>query len=506
MSDEAGDGKGEEGEEGEEKEEEEDTGLPEDGRPRGLVPNFEIDDTAEPNGSVVALGGDVKVYVTGPAESVAGILLVGDFFGWNGGRVRAVADYLASSLCAVCVVPRLLDTPNWEGGTDGDGLPDDFETGEDLDQLRPWLLKYVWNIFEPKIEAAAVHLRNQGVKRIGGVGFCFGSWAVCKASEIVKELICSVHLYPSVHFMENITDGDCVRLGSRLRSPALFMPGRMGQKTYGPESDMFQAVQQNHRKQAESIPFGDMAHDWVLRGDERRPAVRDAIVTSLHHTAKYLRKFLWPLPVGANDATLRLMCQDGDADMVIRLLDAGVPADGKDVRDIVGLEPLHYAAKSEGNVQPIKILVDYAADVNVAGGIGNETPLHIAASLGSQKAVKSLLQARAATEQIDKGGQTALHYAAAIGSVPVAKMLLDAKANMYAKDDPPAQTPLHLAAWYGREQMVKFFLQMKMDVDPEDLRSQTPQKRALQQGFDAIANILEAERARRGDEAFDAGV
>merc|ERR1719193_3051845 len=232
--------------------------------------------------------------------------------------------------------------------------------------------------------------------------------------------------------------------------------------------------------------------------------MRQATSLAVTRAAKFLRKFLWPPPMGANAATLRLMCSEGDADMVQTLLSAGVPAGGKDAIDIIGLAPMHYAAKSPDNVASVRMLVEFEADVNYVGGIGGEAPLHIAACQGSVKAAKALMQARADVEQRDKGGQTALHHAARIGCLPLVRALVQARADMLARDSPPEQTPLHLAAWYGREKVVLFMLQAKMDVDPEDLRSQTPQTRATQQGFDAVANIFEAERVRREEAAFRA--
>jgi len=349
-------------------------------------------------------------------------------------------------------------------------------------------------------------LRNNGVKRIAGLGFCFGTWAVCKSSEMTGEFVCSVLAYPSVHLMEDLMDGNPIRLSGRLRGPVLFMPAQDDPVMYGPEGEMFATVLRKHPQDAESILFPTMHHDWAIRGDLADPDVKASTEQCITTAAKYLRKFLWPPPTGANAATLRLMCQDGDAPMVEELLSAGVASGGKDAVDIIGLTPMHYAAKSEGSVAAVKILVEYEADVNAKGGIGWETPLIIAAGLGSVKAVKALLQAKADIEKPDKGGQTPLHHACTNGSLPVVKELLKAKADMYARDTPSEQMPIHLAAWYGREAVCSYMLQVRIDVDVEDLRAQTPQKRALQQGFEALADIFEAERKRREDEEWDATV
>eukprot|EP01035_Chromulina_nebulosa_P022335 gene22335-28923_t len=54
-----------------------------------------------------------------------GIVLFPDIYGWNGGRIRAIADYLAES-GFLTVVPKVLFNTIDGGGTDGDGLPPDF--------------------------------------------------------------------------------------------------------------------------------------------------------------------------------------------------------------------------------------------------------------------------------------------------------------------------------------------------------------------------------------------
>mmetsp|Transcript_101429 Transcript_101429/g.325933 ORF Transcript_101429/g.325933 Transcript_101429/m.325933 type:complete len:533 (+) Transcript_101429:31-1629(+) len=497
------------GDEDDEEEQEDDDlkdGAPtfgKDGRPQGPLPPFDASPRPQ-EGKVLDMSG-VGVYQTGSSSPV-GILLVSDLYGWNSGRVRSVADYLAKSLNAIVVVPRLLDKPPFGEGTDGDGLPPEFQTAERQKELRTWLMRYVWNTYKPKLEAAAVALRSNGAKRIAQVGFCFGAWVIFKASEIITEVVANVAMYPNLHFLEELHDGNPHKLANRLRGPVMFVPAKDCPSMYGPEGDLYQSILRRHPNDAESFPHLDMVHDFVLRGDVADPKVKSATEDAILATGKFLRKFLWPPPVGFNAATLRLMCQDGDHEMVHELLSAGIPSTGKDCRDIIGLMPMHYAAKSDGSVQAIKMLIEYEADVNIAGGIGHETPLHIAAGLSSQKAVKALLQARADPNKPDKGGQTALHYACREGSVQCVQALMNGKvtiqADAGAKDRPSEQTPLHLAAWFGREGICLFMLKARADVAPEDLRAQTPQKRALQHGFEALANIFEAEQRRRDDEAL----
>merc|ERR550532_3775810 len=52
-----------------------------------------------------------------------GLMLLSDIFGWNSGRIRAIADAFAKKGFNVWI-PAVMDPV--EGGTDGDALPPDF--------------------------------------------------------------------------------------------------------------------------------------------------------------------------------------------------------------------------------------------------------------------------------------------------------------------------------------------------------------------------------------------
>jgi hypothetical protein len=71
-------------------------------------------------GTTHSLEDGIEFYKTGSLESKKAIILIPDIFGWNGGRTRNIADYLAEQGYFV-VVPKLL-TPAIDGGTDGDGM------------------------------------------------------------------------------------------------------------------------------------------------------------------------------------------------------------------------------------------------------------------------------------------------------------------------------------------------------------------------------------------------
>ena len=59
-----------------------------------------------------------------------------------------------------------------------------------------------------------------------------------------------------------------------------------------------------------------------------------------------------------------------------------------------------------------------------------------------------------------------MHAAAIGGNVDIIKMLVNAQGNIYAKDD-DWNTPLHLAAKYGRAEAVKYLIQLMDELQSE---------------------------------------
>ena len=122
-------------------------------------------------GSKKAIDG-VEFYETG-AQSKAAIILFPDVWGWDSGRTRALADAFAEQGYRT-YVPKVLQ-PAFQGGTDGDGLPPDFDLGSRMEEFMGWVKTVKWDGIDKKVNALLAYAKAEGATSIGVVGCC---WSV----------------------------------------------------------------------------------------------------------------------------------------------------------------------------------------------------------------------------------------------------------------------------------------------------------------------------------------
>jgi ankyrin repeat protein len=123
-----------------------------------------------------------------------------------------------------------------------------------------------------------------------------------------------------------------------------------------------------------------------------------------------------------------------------------------------GSSPLHEAAL-KGDSGMVKVLLEYGADVNALSKDGR-LPLHDAALGGNAEAVNALMSSGAdVTAQTRREKQTALHIAAAWGRIEVIKLLISAKAPTSIKDA-AGRTPLEEAVTNAQAEAVAVLQQV----------------------------------------------
>jgi ankyrin repeat protein len=138
------------------------------------------------------------------------------------------------------------------------------------------------------------------------------------------------------------------------------------------------------------------------------------------------------------------------------------------------------AALAGEHFQTARILRGKGADPNVGGNVG-ATPLHSAAYYGQLQMVQTLLLEYKADVNVRKdNGETQLHYLSNDFSNQnvsqlhnVSRFLIEhgADANARSVD---LSAPLHIAARYGRIEVVRVLLEYGASVDAEDMGGETP--------------------------------
>jgi len=233
--------------------------------PPGAAPYLAADHIDE--GKVGEAAG-VHYYNVGTGS--VGLLVLPDIWGWSGGRTRAVADEFAKKGLNVWV-PKLLDA--FEGGTEGDALPPDFDLPNRRAVLGP-LFSGPWNVKAvlPRVQTIVTAMKTAGVKKFGVLGVCYGAWIGFHLSNVTsgKELICGASPHPSVH-IEGMLGGDPRALAAGCQCPwALFPcgdPAAGGDgEIYDVGGSVYEGLEKNFPKKNSTKRFAAMKHGFLMRG------------------------------------------------------------------------------------------------------------------------------------------------------------------------------------------------------------------------------------------------
>lgn len=120
------------------------------------------------------------------------------------------------------------------------------------------------------------------------------------------------------------------------------------------------------------------------------------------------------------------------------------------------LPPIHKAASLNFD-DAIRDLAMEGVDVDETDAQG-QTPLHKAARMGHAEAARALLELGATVNREDLFGMSPLHWAALTGAVQVAEVLLEYHANIAAPDNYAGGiTPLRIAKFMGYTDLVELF-------------------------------------------------
>ena len=142
-------------------------------------------------------------------------------------------------------------------------------------------------------------------------------------------------------------------------------------------------------------------------------------------------------------------------------------------RDEDGLTPLHIAVRYNNNVEVIKCLIEYGADVRAVTEEGG-TLLHLVALNNELSVVKYVLSLGLDINSTDKDGWTPLQWAVRDNNnVEVIKCLIEYGADVRAVTE-EGGTLLHLVAGNNELSVVKYVLSLGFDITDRDGLGWTP--------------------------------
>jgi ankyrin repeat protein len=145
-------------------------------------------------------------------------------------------------------------------------------------------------------------------------------------------------------------------------------------------------------------------------------------------------------------------------------------------------DQIHTAAE-KGDLAAVKALLKDHPDLVSSRGTNDFTPLHVAATVGQVRVAKLLL-----------ANKPDVNSKAASERRPLALARAKYSTNQYAFRLEQV-TPLHLAAWEGRRDVVKLLLASKADIEARDFTGTTPLGLAVACGHKGVVELLLARHA-----------
>jgi len=130
----------------------------------------------KPIGNVEPLTGtDIEIYTTGKKDSEIALICVYDIFGFMNNTLQG-ADILANILGARVAMPDFFKGKPWELSK----FPP-----PDGKEFMGWLGQYQWPYVEPILLKTIALLRQDGAKKFGLYGFCWGGKMAVKSTQYV---------------------------------------------------------------------------------------------------------------------------------------------------------------------------------------------------------------------------------------------------------------------------------------------------------------------------------
>jgi len=147
------------------------------------------------------------------------------------------------------------------------------------------------------------------------------------------------------------------------------------------------------------------------------------------------------------------------------------------------------AAALRGQIDVVASLLREGADPNVIGSQGN-TPLHDASLKGNSAVVKLLLEHGAKVDIRSKDGTLPLHDAVLGGNAKAVSALLVGGVDIAAPITETMETALHLAAAWGKLEVLQVLLSANASTTLKDAKGRTPLDEAIANDQQEAAAVI----------------
>lgn len=215
-------------------------------------------------------------YIAGDSSaSDIAILFIADMFGWTFKNNRLLADHIAREVGATVYVPDFFA---------GEVIDAELLINDRFDKIdvAGFVSRNRREVREPEIFDCAKALRQQ-YKKIGAVGYCYGAWAAFRLGGDAKLVDVVSVGHPSLLTKEDI---DALSVPVQVLAPEI-------DPVYTPELKLhtFQTVP------TLGVPFDyqhfpGVAHACLVRGDERKPGERQAMIRGKNALVSWQTQFL----------------------------------------------------------------------------------------------------------------------------------------------------------------------------------------------------------------------
>ena len=178
-----------------------------------------------------------------------------------------------------------------------------------------------------------------------------------------------------------------------------------------------------------------------------------------------------------NSTALHFACERGYVTIVSLLVEKANIL----LEDFEGSTPFHLAT-AFGSEEIFKILCkkllaggrELIEQLRLVKDSDGNSVLHTAVLGGNKSCVNQCLRLGFKLDEENDDGAQCIHLAARLGRVNIAEILLSTKRQDLSAIDRSQNTPLHYAARYNREHMIRFLLRRGSDPNSQNLDSNSP--------------------------------